>query len=216
MNRLRSIVAVNRYFFLGFLFFFLIGIFILVKEGKTATFFYLNTYHSPALNRFFIAYTFLGDGLFSVVVIVMLLALRRYSKALQVLTAFLGSALCTQILKNVFSMPRPKQFFSPGQYTNFIDGITQVGYSSFPSGHTTSIFALVTMLALFEKNKKFNALYLLPAVAVGYSRIYLGQHFLGDVLVGSWVGIVLAVLVHWAFTRRRGPQTVPTHEKEDH
>jgi membrane-associated phospholipid phosphatase len=101
-------------------------------------------------------------------------------------------------------MPRPKQFFSPGQYSHFIDGITRVGYSSFPSGHTTSIFALVTMLAIFEKNKKWNALYILPAVAVGYSRIYLGQHFLGDVLVGSLLGVLLAVLVHWVFTGRRG------------
>ncbi len=40
-------------------------------------------------------------------------------------------------------------------------------------------------------------------MAVGYSRIYLGQHFLGDVLVGSLVGVCLAVLVHWAFTGRR-------------
>lgn len=202
MNRSRSIISVNRYFFLSFLFFFLIGLFILLKEGKAASFFYLNAYHSPALDSFFIWFTFLGDGLFSIVVIILLLVLRRYSKALQVLTAFLGSALCTQILKNVFSMPRPKQFFAPGQYAYFIDGITRVGYSSFPSGHTTSIFALVTMLALLEENKKWNALYLLPAVAVGYSRIYLGQHFLGDVLVGSMVGVLLALVVHWLFTRR--------------
>ncbi len=202
MNRSRSIISVNRYFFLSFLFFFLIGLSILLKEGKAASFFYLNAYHSPALDGFFICFTLLGDGVFSIVVIVLLLVLRHYSKALQILTAFLGSALCTQVLKNVFSMPRPKQFFSPGQYSHFIDGITRVGYSSFPSGHTTSIFALVTMLALFEKNKKWTWLYVLPAVAVGYSRIYLGQHFLGDVLVGSMVGVLLALLVHWLFTRR--------------
>lgn len=204
MNRLRSIIAVNRYFFLSFLFFFLIGLFILLREGKAVSFFYLNAYHSPGLDGFFTWFTFLGDGLFSIVVIVLLLVLRRYSKALQVLTAFLGSALCTQILKNVFSMPRPKQFFTPGQYAHFIDGITRVGYSSFPSGHTTSIFALVTMLAMFEKNKQWNAFYVLPAVAVGYSRIYLGEHFLGDVLVGSLVGVLLAVVVNWLFTRRTG------------
>jgi membrane-associated phospholipid phosphatase len=204
MNRLRSIFSVNRYFFLSFLFFFLIGLFFLLKEGKATSFFYLNAYHSPALDGFFICFTVLGDGVFSIVVILLLLILRRYSKALQVLTAFLGSALCTQILKNVFSMPRPKQFFSPGQYSHFIDGITRVGYSSFPSGHTTSIFSLVTMLALFAKDKKWTPLYVLPAVAVGYSRIYLGQHFLGDVLVGSLVGVLLAVLVHGLFTRQAG------------
>jgi membrane-associated phospholipid phosphatase len=99
-------------------------------------------------------------------------------------------------------MPRPKQFFPPGQYPYFIDGVTHIGFSSFPSGHSTSIFALVTLLALFDKNKKGNVGYLLAAVAVGYSRIYLGQHFLGDVLTGSCIGVLTAVMVHWLFTTR--------------
>lgn len=203
MNRLRSIFVSNRYFFLSFLFFLSVGLFFLFREGKTAAFFALNSYHSSTLDSFFIRFTFLGDGLFSIIVFILLLLVRRYSQALQVMTAFLVSALCAQLLKSFFSMPRPKQFFSPGQYAYFIDGITRVGYSSFPSGHATSIFALATMLALFEKNKKWNAGYLLAAVAVGYSRIYLGQHFLGDVLVGSLVGVCLAVLVHWLFTGKR-------------
>jgi membrane-associated phospholipid phosphatase len=204
MNKSRSIFADNRYFFFSFLFLFLVGLFFLWREGKAASFFYLNSYHSSALDGFFIRFTFLGDGLFSIVVFVLLLVLRRYSQAFQVMTAFLASALCIQILKSFFSMPRPKQFFSSGQYAYFIDGVTHMGFSSFPSGHATSIFALATLLALFEKNKKWNVAYLAAAAAVGYSRIYLGQHFLGDVLVGSLVGVSLAVLVHWLFTARRG------------
>jgi membrane-associated phospholipid phosphatase len=203
MNRLRSIFFANRYFFMCFALLLGVGLVLLLREGKAASFFYLNPYHSTALDRFFTQFTFLGDGLFSVVVIVLLIVLKRYSQALQVLTAFLASALCAQVLKNLFSMPRPKQFFGPGQYSYFIDGVTHIGYSSFPSGHATSIFALATMLALFDKNKKLNVLYLLAAAAVGYSRIYLGQHFLGDVLVGSLVGVSLAVIVHWLFTRPR-------------
>ena len=74
-----------------------------------------------------------------------------------------------------------------------------MGFSSFPSGHSTTVFALATMLALFEKNKKWNILYLLGALGVGYSRIYLGQHFLGDVLVGSGLGMLVAVLVYWLY-----------------
>ncbi len=201
MNRLRSILFANRYFFMCFALLLGVGLVLLLREGKAASFFYLNPYHSTALDRFFIRFTFLGDGLFSIIVFVLLLVVRRYSQALQVMTAFLVSALCAQLLKSFFSMPRPKQFFSPGQYAYFIDGITRVGYSSFPSGHATSIFALATMLALFEKNKKWNVGYLVAAVAVGYSRIYLGQHFLGDVLVGSLVGVLLAVIVHWLFSR---------------
>ena len=113
-----------------------------------------------------------------------------------------GKAILALILKNVFSMPRPKQFFAPGQYAFFIDGVTHTGFASFPSGHSTSVFALATILALLEKNKKTNVAYLLGAVAVGYSRIYLGQHFLNDVLMGASIGMITAVLVYWIFTEK--------------
>jgi len=186
--------------------FFWAGLIFFLVAGKAATFLYLNPYHRSPLDLFFTNYTYLGDGLFAVAIILVLLALRRYRQASEVLTAFLLSALLAQILKNVFSMPRPREFFNQGQYIgpygNFIEGVTLRGFSSFPSGHSTSVFALVTLLGIFEPNKKLNVLYLFAAVAVGYSRIYLGQHFLGDVLAGSLIGVVVAVLVHWLFSEK--------------
>jgi membrane-associated phospholipid phosphatase len=202
MSKLKSLLVDNRTFFAAFLFFFLVGLIFLLTKGKAATFLYLNPYHRTDLDKFFICLTWLGDGLFSITVFLILLFMRRYSQACQLMVAFLVSALLAQILKNLFSMPRPKEFFAPGQYAYFIDGVTHTGFSSFPSGHSTSIFALATLLALFEKNKKWNIGYLLGAVAVGYSRIYLGQHFLGDVLVGSFIGVSLAILVHWLFIEK--------------
>ncbi len=202
MKQLKAIFAGNRYYFGLYLVFFCIGLVFLLTEGKAASFVDLNPYHRSTLDTFFAWVTFMGDGTFTVLIFVIFLLMRRWSRACQVITAFLLSALLAQILKSAFSMPRPKQFFSPGQYPYFIDGVTHIGFASFPSGHSTSIFALATLLALFEKNKKKNLLYLLLAVAVGYSRIYLGQHFLGDVLTGSCIGTAVAVLVHWLFSEK--------------
>ena len=202
MNALRSIFVANRYFFILYLFFFGAGLVFLLTEGKAATFIYLNPWHLSTLDTFFVYVTFLGNGLFAGIVCVLFLVLRRWSAAIQLITAFLLSALVSQILKNIFSMPRPKQFFPPGQYAYFIPDVTHVGFASFPSGHSTTIFALATLLALLEKNKKWNIAYLLVAVAVGYSRIYLGQHFLGDVLMGSFIGVLTAVAVNWVFTEK--------------
>jgi membrane-associated phospholipid phosphatase len=202
MSSLKAMVAGNRYFFGFFLFFFCIGLILLLTQGKAASFVDLNPYHRNALDTFFMYVTFMGDGLFTVLVCLIFLLMRRWSRACQVISAFLLSALVAQILKTVFSMPRPKQFFSPGQYPYFIDGVTHIGFSSFPSGHSTSIFALATLLALFEKNRKGKLAYLLVAVAVGYSRIYLGQHFLGDVLMGSCIGVLTALFVHWLFSEK--------------
>lgn len=202
MKQLKAIFAGNRYYFGLYLVFFCIGLVFLLTEGKAASFVDLNPYHRSTLDTFFAWVTFMGDGTFTVLVFVIFLLMRRWSRACQVITAFLLSALLAQILKSAFSMPRPKQFFSPGQYPYFIDGVTHIGFASFPSGHSTSIFALATLLAIFEKNKKKNLLYLLMAVSVGYSRIYLGQHFLGDVLTGSCIGTTVAVLVHWLFSEK--------------
>lgn len=204
MNKLRSIIADNRNFLLCYGFFFLAGLIFLLTEGKAATFRYLNPYHYTLLDEFFIRFTWLGDGLFAVGVIVLLLILRRWGQACQVLSAFLLSALLAQILKNVFSMPRPREFFLPGEYLYFIPGVTLNGHASFPSGHSTSIFALATMLAIFEPNKRLNIFYVLVAVAVGYSRIYLGQHFLTDVLMGSFLGVMTAIGIRWLFLEKFG------------
>jgi len=207
MNRLRSIIAANRNFLLCYGFFFLVGLIFLLMKGKTATFLFLNPFHRSPLDYFFIGFTYLGDGIFAVAVVILLMVLRRWSQAWQLLTAFLLSALLAQILKNVFSMPRPWEVFDHREYLYFIDGITRRGYSSFPSGHSTTVFSLATMLAIFEKNKWTNVFYVLTAVAVGYSRIYLGQHFLTDVLMGSFLGVTTAVLVHWFFIKKfRPPQ----------
>lgn len=199
MKDLKALVVLNRYYFCSYLFFILVGLIFLLTAGKAGSFIDLNPYHRSALDSFFIFVTFIGDGWFALIICLIFLALRRWSRALQLIAAFLVSAVVAQVMKNLFSMPRPKQFFTPGQYTYFIDGITRVGFASFPSGHTTSVFAMATLLAMFDSNKKGNILYLLVAVAVGYSRIYLGQHFLGDVLVGSVIGTLTAVLIHLLF-----------------
>jgi len=202
MKTLRAILDSNRLFFVCWMLFFIVGLVLVLTIGKAAAFVDLNPYHRTTLDQVFMWITWLGDGVFSVLVIVFFLIRRRWSKAVQVTAAFLLSALVAQILKNLFSMPRPKEFFAPGVYPYFIEGYTHHGFASFPSGHTTSIFALATMLAIFTPNQRYKLAYFLGAVLVGYSRIYLGQHFLNDVLMGSAVGTVMAVLVHWLFVAK--------------
>jgi len=206
MKSLKAILISNRNFFICYLFTFFIGLIFLLTIGKAASFIELNPYHRSTLDTLFIWITFIGDGRFAIVICLIYLLLRRWSRACQLIAAFLFSALVAQVLKNLFSMPRPKQYFLTGQYSYFIDGVTHIGFASFPSGHTTSVFAMATLLAIFDGNKKGNILYLVAAVAVGYSRIYLGQHFLGDVLVGSFIGTLTAVLIHWVFLTKRLPR----------
>lgn len=115
--------------------------------------------------------------------------------AVEIVVCFLLSGLIAQGLKKVFHAPRPKAIISYDMYQHFIENITHSGNNSFPSGHTTSAFALATVLCLYAKNRYLQLLYFIMALLVGYSRIYLGQHFLPDVVVGMMIGMGVGVIV---------------------
>jgi len=202
MKNIRNNLLLNRYYFLGFVLFIVAGFFFACCTSKDSCFLYLTSYHNRLLDIFFISYTNLGDGIFTIIIVLCLLASRRFEFAWQILAAFVVSGLVAQLLKHFVYSPRPKEFFMGHQHIYLINGITLSGSSSFPSGHTASIFALATMLALFSKNKKLSCFYLMMAILVGYSRIYLSQHFLTDILAGSIIGVSVAMFVYSFFDGR--------------
>jgi membrane-associated phospholipid phosphatase len=164
-------------------------------------FFGLNSIHNLYLDTFFQNYTLLGDGVFSIAIFLILLLAERAALAMQVITGYLFSGIISQVLKYAFHAPRPHTIISNNEYPYFIEGVTHTGMTSFPSGHTTSVFALGILLALNTSDKRFSLIYLVTAIITGYSRIYLGQHFLADVLAGALIGTLSALVVYWYLRR---------------
>ncbi|GIV40434.1 MAG: hypothetical protein KatS3mg033_2234 [Thermonema sp.] len=157
---------------------------------------WIDAHHLPWLDVFFAYLTHLGDGLTFVVVIAGMALWRSYYHATEGLLSFATSGLFTQLLKRTAFADalRPKGIL--GAKLHYIAGVDVHIAHSFPSGHTTTAFALATFLALHSAPKR-GVYWALAAGLIGFSRIYLNQHFLTDVLAGAVIGTFWASLIHW-------------------
>lgn len=194
----------NTLFFSGFLLFILLTIFLLLFYSRSESFLLLNSYHSKPLTYIFLAITTLGDGLFVIIIGLLLFFLRKRLAGVLIIVSYLLSGGIVQLIKYFVIEPRPGIFFKDTGYPYFIDGVTLHNMHAFPSGHTASAFALATILSLWVKNKRWSLIFLILAILAGYSRIYLAQHFLQDVLAGAVVGVTFAIISYLLAERING------------
>jgi membrane-associated phospholipid phosphatase len=122
------------------------------------------------------------------------LALFNYRAAFLLATSYGVTSIVAQAAKNLFEAPRPKLYFKDQlSRIHFVKGIDILSYHSFPSGHTITAFSAAVVMAYLAKNKKWSVLLLLIAILVGYSRMYLSEHFFEDVTGGSVLGVLITV-----------------------
>lgn len=171
-------------------------------NGKAGSFRLLTVYHSPGTDLFFRYFTHLGDGVFILFLAALLALLRRYFLSIGIVAGYLASGLFAQMGKRLYAAPRPKAFFEElGQTVYEVPGVEVHLSNSFPSGHTASVFALAVFLMLALPKKWYSLLLILGAMAVGYSRIYLSQHFPTDVLAGAIIGSLSGAGVFFLLTK---------------
>lgn len=199
MNAIIDQINQRKIFFTAYALFLAAGLVLLFAKGKAGSFMALNAFHAAWLDSYFQWHTSLGDGLFAVFLSLLLFVFFKKRKlGFIMLVAYCLTGIVAQVIKPIVHSPRPKAFFYPGHLPFFIDDIIHSGNSSFPSGHTVTAFALATVLVFFTAKKWLHMIWLFLAISVGFSRIYLSQHFLQDVLAGSFIGVLGAVLcIHW-------------------
>lgn len=123
----------------------------------------------------------------------------------KIIGSLLINTAVTQGLKYAVNRKRPYE-----EYPLIINPYTIENDASFPSGHTSTAFTLATSLTLQYK-KWYVAIPLFAwASSVGYSRMYLGEHYPTDVLAGAVIGIGSAYLSEW-LNKKLLP---PPHKKD--
>ncbi|MFH1080121.1 MAG: phosphatase PAP2 family protein [Pseudomonadota bacterium] len=127
------------------------------------------------------------------------------NRALFLFAAVALSGLITDLIKPLVGRLRPKLLFETNLY-GFDPFRIGYEYNSFPSGHTTTVFALAAALALFFPRRR--PLLAGFAAVVGISRIIVGAHYLSDVMAGAYVGIMTVILMV-LICRRRGWMDFP-------
>jgi membrane-associated phospholipid phosphatase len=163
---------------------------------------WINTFHSGFFDWFFRIITYAGDGIF-VVLVSLSFIIFSLRQATFLMAAYLSTGLFTQILKRAFfsEVLRPFAFFHGSESVHWIDGVKMLSSRSFPSGHASSAFAMFLCLALMTNNRFIKLLCFAGACLVGFSRVYLSQHFLSDVLAGSFIGCLGAFALYPIFYR---------------
>ena len=103
------------------------------------------------------------------------------------LSLFLCLAITTT-LKWTLARYRPELLLNADLY-GFHGFSTSSKYNSFPSGHSSLAFAGLLGGAYLINKKSIYIIFTLIAILIVISRILSGQHYLSDVLVGSYIGI---------------------------
>ncbi len=178
----------------------------------------LNSFHTPAGDIFFRYFTYIGD--YGPYILFVLLLFYRLGAGTYVVASNLLAGLVTQIIKHIVQAPRPATFFDIAHNPDIlpiVDGVKMHAYNSFPSGHTTTCFAIFFALSIILSNKELHLsdaarttcqyFCFVLAVLGGYSRIYLSQHFAADIFAGAIVALCITAALYplFGYWKKRHP-----------
>lgn len=145
----------------------------------------------PLLDEIFKLITELGDQLAFIAIALTIYWFFNKKTAFKLVFVFISSAIVNELLKALVMRPRPY----------VVDPDTNVGTSThgyaFPSGHAQNTGVITTVLYQnYGKKSHWLKWFLLAfLILVPLSRVYLGQHYPSDIIVGLILGILIAYYV---------------------
>ena len=200
-----QIIKQHRAFFTLYFTFLIVGGYLLFVYSKSSIHIYFNQFNNPYADQFFKYLTHVGDGWAIVIVGLVFLVFKSIRSGLQIwLTGILGGLIAQLMKRFVFGeTPRPAKYFAEVDpfNLNLVEGVSMNYVNSLPSGHTTAAFGLCLSIAMIYQKRQVDSAMFILAILIGVSRIYLSQHFLEDVYMGSMIGVLSAIVIYsWIYS----------------
>jgi len=171
-------------------------------------FFFLNGSHSTFWDNFFYLCSYPWTWFIFYLCLLWVFTYKKNWKEIVCILVVTGLIVlfCDQVSSGFFKPLFHR--FRPTHHPDFMYQVKTVfnyrgGNYGFISGHATTTFGIATFLALIVRNKVFTWTIFLYAALISYSRIYLGVHFISDVIVGALVGMLIAVIFYLVYNNIR-------------
>ncbi|MBC7411629.1 MAG: phosphatase PAP2 family protein [Bacteroidia bacterium] len=201
---LKEIFKQNKLLFYPLIFVWFTGFIYYLYYGKEQAFLSINTTHNAAVDSVMKVVTHLGEFYLLLPVLLYLYA-KQVRLGVGLFIAYAGATLLSQGIKYwaPWHNDRPSLYFYLNPRVHYVPDYFNNVSHSFPSGHTTLAFVVLIYLALTLRSTVAQLICLTIAVVAAYSRVYLAQHFVEDLLGGAFIGSTFAILCYVYFTANK-------------
>lgn len=127
-----------------------------------------------------------------------------------------------RLVKVFFGRSRPDMLLTDGIYHLKMISFQRL-FSSLPSGHAATIAAIMGFLA--ARHPRYAFLYILGSIAISLCRVFIGAHYLTDILVGNFLGFYVSWIIYFQerlkdpsylqYTQKETYDTLPVYSEAD-
>lgn len=170
----------------------------------TEIFLMLHSHHTQWLDGFMIAFTgrFLWIPLYAAIAFLIFKTFGARLGGMYILAIAAAIVLtdqtCATVIRPLVERLRPSNPDNPlSEMVSVVNGY-RGGRYGFPSCHAANSFALVTFVSLLLRRQRLAIFLFGWAIINSYSRLYLGVHYPGDLLIGALIGTFYATVCYLA------------------